>query len=158
MLSRILPAAAIMLLPLTATAGPKVDLTCDLIPGSLSSCSPLIACIPEAGIYFTGRALGWGDGTFAGETNAGFGCTGSWMTRNFLGLGQAVFECDNDLTGAAYFTYQDNATGTVTGSGAMSNGLSVQVWSGHNVRQFLINEQGDVDAQLICGDLPVPIS
>jgi hypothetical protein len=158
MLSRILSVAAITLVPICAHASPKVDMSCLLHFDSPGSCTPLVACLPEANIYFTGRALGWNEGTFAGNTSADFSCTGTWRGQNMFGLGQAIFECDNGLTGAAYFTYQDVETGTATGSGVMSNGMNLQVWSGRNIQQFLVNETGDVDAPLMCGDVQVPIS
>lgn len=64
--------------------------------------------------------------------------------------------CENGLTGFVLFTYQDGQTGTATGFGKMSNGHGIQGWSGHNIQQFLINESGDVNAQLLCDSFIVP--
>jgi hypothetical protein len=69
-----------------------------------------------------------------------------------------VIECDKGLTGIAIFTYHDSQTGTATGLGLMSDGRTVRMCSGRNIRQFPINESGDVSARLMYGDVPVPIS
>ena len=140
-----------------ALAGPKVDPNCDQTNEGRATCAPLIACMGETGIYFTGRAIGWNSGTFAGETNAGFACFGEWTFKGFLGLGEAMIECDNGLTGVIYFTSQDAATGTAIGIGRLSNDATVQMWSGHNIRQFLKNESGDVEPRLMCADVEVPV-
>ncbi|MCV3270121.1 hypothetical protein [Roseobacter sinensis] len=158
MLSRIAPVAAIALCPALASAGPKVDMSCQDDIGTPENCVPLIACIGGEGNYFTGRAMGWNEGTFAGDTQAGPSCSGAWTSQNSLGLGQAVFECDNGTSGVAFFTYQDSLTGTATGQGLMSDGSRLRVWSGRNIRQFIANKSGDVDAALTCGEVVVPIS
>jgi hypothetical protein len=80
------------------------------------------------------------------------------MSRNALGLGQATFSCDDGTTGTAFFTYQDSLTGTATGHGLTDRLGWVRVWSGHNIRQFVMNETGVVDPLLMCGDLAIPIS
>jgi hypothetical protein len=156
---RPLNAAAIVsaLLAAPALAGPKVDPSCDQSYEGRATCAPLIACMGETGIYFTGRAIGWNSGTFAGETNAGFACFGEWTFKGFLGLGEAVIECDNGLTGVIYFTSQDAETGTAIGIGRLSNNATVQMWSGHNIRQFLKNESGEVEPRLMCADVEVPV-
>lgn len=157
-LSRILCVAAIALVPAIGLSGPKVDKNCHLSPGHSDSCTPLVACLGGSGIYFTGRAMGWSRGSFAGDTNGGFSCVGEWKAQTVLGVGQAIFECDNGRRGVAFFTYLDNQTGTVTGHGALDDGRPLHVWSGHNIRQFLVNESGDVNTNLKCGNIDVPIS
>lgn len=157
-LSSILPLIAIAVMAEPGLAGPKVDLSCVHRPDSQENCTPLVACFGTSGLYFTGRAIGWNDGTFAGDTNAGFACIGQWMARNALGLGQAVFECDNGRHGVVYFTYRDNQTGTATGGGFLDDARAVRMWSGHNIHQFIINDSGDINARLMCGDTEVPIS
>lgn len=147
----------VALLAAPALAGPKVDPNCDQTYEGRATCAPLIACMGETGIYFTGRAIGWNSGTFAGETNAGFACFGEWTFKGFLGLGEAVIECDNGLTGVIYFTAQDAETGTAIGIGRLSNDTKVQMWSGHNIRQFLKNESGEVEPRLMCADVEVPV-
>ena len=145
------------LLATPSLAGPKVDPNCDQTYEGRATCAPLIACMGETGIYFTGRAIGWNSGTFAGETNAGFACFGEWTFKGLLGLGEAVIECDNGLTGVIYFTAQDAETGTAIGIGRLSNDTKVQMWSGHNIRQFLKNESGEVEPRLMCADVEVPV-
>jgi hypothetical protein len=157
-LSVIPPLTAIVVMAEIASASPAIDQSCDQTYQGRDTCSPIVACLGEAGIYFTGRAIGWNTGTFAGETNAGFTCFGQWQLKGFLGLGEATIECDNDLTGAIYFTYQDPETGTAIGIGRLSNGGTVQMWSGHNIRQFLKNESGEVNPRLMCAEVEVPIS
>ncbi len=157
-LSRILTAAAIVLVPVVTVSGPKVDPDCHMRFGHPDSCSPLVACLGGTGIYFTGRAIGWDTGTFAGDTNGGFSCVGQWQARTALGVGRAAFNCDNGRHGIAFFTSQDNATGTASGFGALDDGSPLRVWSGHNIRQFLINKTGDVDTRLKCGDMDIPVS
>ena len=156
-LSRILLFAAIGLVPNPGMTDPKANLPCPRNPGSADNCTPLVACIPEAGIFITGRAFGWGKGSLAGETNADFACTGFWTADGPFGAGKVELTCENGLTGIVLFTYQDGETGTTTGFGKMSDGKRIQGWSGHNIRQFVINESGDVDAGLLCSGVAVPI-
>lgn len=154
---RILNAAAISLLPIVSHAQPKVDQECIRAEGQPANCTPLVACIPESGIFLTGRAFGWHQGSLAGETNAGFACFGQWTADGPFGAGRVDLQCENGQTGIVLFTYQDGPTGATTGFGKMSNGHRIQGWSGQNIQQFLINESGDVDAQLLCGGFVVPI-
>ena len=156
-LFRILSAAAITLLPIALSAQPKVDQECLRAPGKPSNCTPLVACIPEEGVFLTGRAFGWSEGSLAGVTNAGYACTGYWTADGPFGAGKVELSCENGQTGIVLFTYQDAPTGTTTGFGKMSNGHGIQGWSGHNIQQFLINESGDIDAKLLCSGFVVPI-
>lgn len=125
--------------------------------GSADACAPVVACFEETGVYFTGRAIGWDSGTLAGTTSAGATCTGDWVSRNSLGLGQAAFDCDDGTSGTAFFTYQDSLTGTATGHGLTNRFGRIRVWSGRNIVQFLRNETGEVDPELMCGERPIPI-
>ncbi|MGR3761005.1 hypothetical protein ACUXV3_12865 [Roseobacteraceae bacterium NS-SX3] len=154
----ILASTLTALAPAAADAGPDLAFDCVHKPYDRSNCSPLVACLGGTGIYFTGRAVGWNEGTFAGATSANYVCTGRWQTNGFLGLGEAVFECSNGTTGMAYFTSRDPATGTASGLGRLSNGLTVQMWSGKNVQQFLLNKFGEVDQTKLCRDLNAPTS
>ncbi|WP_406646321.1 hypothetical protein QEZ52_19490 [Aliisedimentitalea scapharcae] len=157
-LSAIPPLTAIALMASPALSAPKVDLDCDQTFDGAELCSPLVACLGQTGIYFTGRAMGWNSGVFAGDTNAGFTCFGQWRLNGFLGLGEATIECDNALTGIVYFTSHDPETGTASGLGRLSNGETIHMWSGHNIRQFLRNESEEVNPRLLCNDVEVPIS
>jgi hypothetical protein len=139
----------------------EVDPSCEIGAaeiGDRDACSPIVACFESYGVYFTGRAIGWNEGTLAGKTSDGAVCTGNWMSRNALGLGQATFACDDGTMGTAFFTYQDSLTGTATGHGLTDRLGRVRVWSGHNIRQFVINETGAIDPLLMCGDHAIPIS
>ncbi len=147
--------------PAAAVAADPVDMSCDIGPaqvGDPAACSPVVACFEATGIHFTGRAIGWDRGTLAGTTSAGAICTGDWVSRNALGMGQATFACDDGTSGTALFTYQDSLTGTATGHGLSTPFGRLRVWSGHNIRQFLIAETGEVDPRLMCGETPIPIS
>ncbi|WP_347823928.1 hypothetical protein [uncultured Planktomarina sp.] len=66
---------------------PVPDENCFDIPDSRDSCSPLLACFGNSGKYFAGRALGRDEGTLAGVINFGAICTGTWVSRNFIGTG-----------------------------------------------------------------------
>ncbi|MES0825680.1 hypothetical protein [Ruegeria sp. SCP11] len=155
-LSAIAPATAIALVVTVAQAGPKLPADCLENRGSSSNCAPILACLGSSGVYFTGRAVGWGQGTHAGRTSADFSCHGEWRAQGSLGFGEATLECDNGLTGNAFFTYQHAETGTASGIGLLSNGEAFQVWSGANVDQFLINRYGDVDAGALCQSFAKP--
>jgi hypothetical protein len=150
-----------MSVALPLAAADPVDMDCAIGTseiGDPSACSPVVACFEATGVYLTGRAIGWDRGTLAGTTSAGATCTGDWVSRNALGVGQATFTCDDGMSGTAFFTYQDSLTGTATGHGLASPLGRSRVWSGHNIRQFLIAETGRVDPQPLCGDVPIPIS
>ena len=126
--------------------------------GDPLACSPVVACFEATGVYFIGRAIGWDRGTLAGTTSAGATCTGDWVSRNRLGVGQAGFACDDGTSGTVFFTYQDSLTGTATGQGLAAPLGRLRDWSGRNIRQILIAETGEIDPQLMCGDVPIPIS
>ncbi len=158
-LSAISAAAAILFAPLAANSQPKVDPGCVTREGQQDSCSPLVACIGDAGTYFTGRAFGWGEGgTLSGTTNAGYACKGTWISQNIFGAGQANLTCSNGLQVVVFYTSIDPRTGTVIGHGSTTDHQQVDAWSGQQIKQFLINETGDVDARLMCGKTEIPIS
>ncbi|WP_170326278.1 hypothetical protein [Ruegeria arenilitoris] len=155
-LSAIAPVTAIALVATTAQAGPKLPADCLAHQGTSANCVPILACLGDSGIYFTGRAIGWSKGTYAGRTSAEFSCHGEWRAQGRLGFGEATLECDNGLTGSAFFTYQHPETGTASGLGRLSNGDTFHVWSGANVDQFLITRYGDVDAGALCRTFAKP--
>lgn len=157
-LFRIFSLVAIGLLPQALSAGPSVDTSCALKPGQSDNCVPFVGCIGDDGTYFTGRVFGWGEGTLAASRSDGPTCTGGWRAGAVGDLGQGFMTCDDGVEAVVYYYAQDSETGTVIGRGATNDGRSVKVWSGHNIRQFLKNESGAVDAWLLCGGTRIPIS
>ena len=139
------------------TIDPDCTVTDDKI-GEPTACSPFLGCFESTETWFTGKAYGWNEGTLAATTSSGAICTGKWVSRNALGVGQAEFECDDGQSGTAFFTYQDNETGTATGQGLSADLGKVRVWSGNNIQAFLKSQNGAVDQRLMCGDAEIPIS
>ncbi len=160
-LSRIAAAGAIAVgaaLTSYEVAADTQSAPCVQVTGSEENCTPIVGCLGEAGDYFVGRAIGWDTGTFEGVSRSQLTCFGDWTASNAFGLGQANIHCDDGMTGIAYFIYQDGVTGTTKGQGLLDDGRRLRMWSGHNIQQFIQNQSGDLDARLMCGDLPVPIS
>ncbi len=155
--SRIIALAAILSTPQFAAASPVVDPGCQLRPGEPDNCVPVVGCIGDEGRYFVGEAVGWDAGTLAAETDDGLICSGRWQARTAIGAGQANFQCGDQLNGLVLFTYQDHVTGTTTGRGATNEGQGLRVWSGHNIRQYVEQQSGSVDAQLMCGSSLIPL-
>ncbi len=144
----------------TVSAAPRPAfalLPCRLHQGHMDSCARIVACVSPPTMVFVGRGFGWNHGTITGDLD-GVPCTGSWVSRNVLGLGQAEIRCENGLTGTVFFTYQDSLTGTATGRGMTNRGQMIRVWSGNNIRAFLSHETGRPDARLMCGEREIPIS
>jgi hypothetical protein len=102
--------------------------------------------------------LGRDKGTLAGVTNFGSICTGTWVSRNFLGTGQANFECDNGHWGKVIFHYRDDVSSTVKGYGFTNHGVSIRAWSGHYIQDFPDEKGGQVDNKLMCGEVEIPLS
>ncbi|WP_146347125.1 hypothetical protein [Falsiphaeobacter marinintestinus] len=155
-LSGIGAASAIVLLGVTAQAGPKLPDDCEIRDGSPYSCSPMVGCLGVTD-YFTGRALGWNKGSHISQSGGGLNCIGEWRGSGRLGLGEATVECDGDLTGLAYFYSRDPQTGTGRGMGRLSDGRTLRVWYGQEVEQFLRNEYGDVNYFEMCKNADAPI-
>ena len=120
------------------------------------NCVRVLACIGDEGRWFAGRASGRGKGELEGADSNGLRCRGEWTSRNWFGAGQARVECSDGSAGTVIYTYQDEYTGTATGSGRMSTGQTIQSWSGNHVPEFLTRETGR--PALPCGSAPVPIS
>jgi hypothetical protein len=150
--------AAIATLFLLNPAQAQTIGTCITRPGEPDNCAPLVACVEATGVYFMGRAVGHNAGTLAGELSNGAFCTGEWVSRNWLGTGQADFTCDDGQWGRAYFTYLHMPTGTATGRGLTNRGQSLRVWAGHEIRAFLRAETGAPDPKLFCNTQEIPIS
>jgi len=142
--------------PAPAGAGgalPACDTTDDA-----ANCVRLLACIGGGGRWFSGRAVGRGSGTLAGETDDGVICQGRWTERNALGLGQANVACDDGMTVTVFFYYQDAHTGTAIGRGRASTGATVQSWSGLHVLDYLSERTGRPMPHLPCGAREIPVS
>jgi len=123
-----------------------------------SDCVRVVACVGEEGLWFNGRAFGRGAGDFSGALSDGTACTGTWMSRNFLGLGQADVACENGMTGRVYYTYQDSYTGTALGQGLANDGRRIRIWSGTNVLAYLRGQTGEPVATLPCTPEGIPMS
>jgi hypothetical protein len=152
-----LPVLLTLIHTFATAATPVPDENCIDIPDSRDSCSPLLACFGNSGEYFAGRALGRDEGTLAGVTNFGAISTGTWVSRNFIGTGEANFECDNGHWGKVIFHYRDGVSGTVKGFGFTNHGVSIRAWSGHYIQDFLDGQSGQVDNKLMCGEVEIPL-
>lgn len=140
MFRRVLPAA---LCATSAMADP-----CETHPYSQSNCVRVLACWDGQSQWFDGQARGWDQGTVSGTLNDGQSCTGWWRAGGPMGVGLGHITCDRLSADVIYHT-QDNATGTVIGSGRDSTGATLQLWSGRNVLDFLRDDRGT--PQLPCG-------
>ncbi|SOC09901.1 hypothetical protein SAMN05877809_10527 [Rhodobacter sp. JA431] len=137
------------------TAATELHAPCEMTEDS-ESCSRVLACVGESGLWFAGRAIGRGTGVLRGALSNGVTCGGTWTESNWFGAGQADVTCSNGETGRVYFTYQDRWTGTATGNGSMSGGNRIEIWSGNRVPEFLQNTTGQ--PALPCGEAAIPIS
>lgn len=122
------------------------------------SCTRVLACIGDAGVWFDGRSFGRGDGTLAGQTNEGTVCTGTWVSENVLGMGQADVTCDDGFAVRVFYYYQEPYTGTALGRGIGNDGRVVRSWSGLHVLDYLDDNDSPEGALLPCGERPIPIS
>ena len=144
---------------LIAVGGTAAAQTADCpVAQDATSCARVLACIGEEGIWFDGRAYGRGAGTLAGETNAGAVCTGTWVSRNAMGLGQADVACDDGFAVRVIYFYQDAWTGTALGRGIGSDGRLVRSWSGLHVLDYLGAGARPDGARLPCGAIDIPDS
>lgn len=128
---------------------------CQLAPGQAQSCVPIVACMPEDGVYLVGRAIGWNIGTLKGVTNTGVSCTGNWSVSESLRFGHARFACDDGLSGRMIYHYQDSLTGTARGTGLVSGFGRITAWSGYNIRAYLDRSGARVDDELLYGQTPM---
>lgn len=122
------------------------------------NCVRILACVGSEGRWFNGRSFGRGKGSLAGLINSGEVCTGTWTSRNRLGLGEANVSCDGGMEVTVLYTYQDEYTGTAIGRGITNDGQFVQAWSGLHVLKYLRDLNGSAIATLPCGGMNVPIS
>lgn len=122
------------------------------------NCVRILACLGDEGRWFHGRAFGRGEGTLAGTTDDGVACTGTWTSRNVVGLGQADVTCDDGASIRVIYYYQDEWTGTATGRGLSSTGEAVQSWSGEHVLDYFRDGSPTGEARLRCGEYDIPLS
>ncbi|WP_019295011.1 MULTISPECIES: hypothetical protein [unclassified Leisingera] len=123
---------------------------CTHSPGDPNNCTPVAACL-EGGDLFTGRAIGWLDGTFSGRTVAGAECSGQWKIQSTVGnYGNAQITCDDGRSGAAKFSYANLAAYTVWGTGELSDGGEFKVWAGKGLKGLLKRKYGTANA--ICAE------
>lgn len=148
---------AVLLFLAATSTGAQPATSCDLRADS-SSCTRVLACIGDDGRWFNGRSFGRGQGTVAGTFDDGVACTGTWVSRNAIGLGQADVTCEDGMSVTVLYTYQDEFSGTALGSGVASNGERIRVWSGNNVLAYLRAETGTRIATLPCGGDGIPLS
>lgn len=122
-----------------------------------SNCTRIVACVGNQGVWFNGRGFGNGAGTFAGAMSDGSTCSGDWVARNAIGIGQASVTCTDGRKGTVYYTYQDPRTGTALGKGRMNTGEDIEIWTGRNVLAYLSAKTGQA-LILPCSGGAVPIS
>ncbi len=145
-----------------APAGPQDDIhqagMCDMTSDE-TSCSRVVACIGVEGKWFNGRAFGRGNGVLEGQLSTGAHCTGRWMQRNQMGLGQADVACDDGMTTTVLYTYQDAYTGTAIGFGSTNHDEPVEAWSGQHVLAYFQNEDRENPViTMQCGLTSIPLS
>ncbi|KIT14814.1 hypothetical protein [Jannaschia aquimarina] len=131
--------------------------TCENVPFDQANCVRALACLGTEGVHFDGMARGWDAGTLSGELSDGAACVGRWSSDGPLGTGIADLVCDDGTEADIVYYTQDNVTGTVIGRGMDNRGRAIRAWSGLNVLEFLTPD-GQLGAELPCGDAPVPIS
>ena len=120
---------------------------------------PVVACVDNArAVHLIGRALGRTEGPFYGTTSESVICKGTWTSRSDVGFGEAGFACSDGRSGRASFTYLDPRTGTAFGSGMMQDGTQLRMCSALAIRQFADGDGDRLDAGMMCGGAPIPIS
>ena len=130
---------------------------CDMTEDQ-ANCTRVLACIGTDGRWFHGRAFGRGAGTLTGRMDDGVQCSGVWIARNVVGVGQADVTCSDGMTVRVIYYYQDEETGTARGLGRSNRGAVVKAWSGNHVLDYFRNNAPDSRARLICGTTEIPLS
>lgn len=145
------------LLPaLLATSAHAQTGPCRNIPYSAQNCVPVLACVGDQGLFFEGRAFGWGEGRVSGFISDDTFCEGTWAANGPSEPGTSALNCtDGTDIDVLYYT-QDNATGTVVGEGEDSRGREILAWTGENVKQFLTGPDAFGPAlPCVQGDIPI---
>ncbi len=152
MINRLLPVVAILWMQ--AAPAQQMEPACEQTGGP-DSCSRVLACVGDDGLWFDGRAIGWNSGTVAGELSDGTVCTGEWAYTS-SNVAETFVRCDDGMEAFVVTTAQDPTTATSIGEGLTSDGRRVTVWTGANVLQFLRGDSGE--PELPCTPSPIPIS
>lgn len=137
---------------ITPQAAPE---PCPNVPGSQASCSRILACVGNDGLWFDGRAVGWDAGIVTGRMSDGSTCEGEWRSGFAFGTGRSVVSCSDGSRGQVIYYIQHNETGTVEGRGVDTMGRGLKVWTGLNVVDFLKDASGR--PRLPCTDDAIPI-
>ncbi|MBM9593618.1 hypothetical protein [Roseitranquillus sediminis] len=117
MIRRLLPAAlGLLALPAAAQECPHT--------GGPDNCSRVLACVGDDGLWFDGRAIGWGHGTVAGELSDGTLCTGEWAYQSAI-TSRTYISCDNGMEAVVIAVSQDPPTATSIGEGQTSDGRRI---------------------------------
>lgn len=156
MLGRILMMTGLVLGSGMGASGQTKPQNCPLTRDS-DNCVRVLACFGEEGLWFHGRAYGWGEGQVVGIRSDGIGCAGTWTSRNVFGVGQADVICEDEDGASVIYSVQDDATGTVIGHGRTLSGAPVKAWSGLYVLDYL-KKDGTPDGTLPCGNVQIPMS
>lgn len=120
---------------------------CHVEIGQPTSCIPVLACMSTGDVFF-GKAIGWMAGSVEGTTEQGLTCQGNWQINNTdQNYGAAGFECSDGRLGTAEFTYLDHATSSVWGSGTLSDGSTLNVWTGPHLFAYL-DRSADLISQI----------
>ena len=122
------------------------------------NCVRFAGCFGRDGTFFHGRALGWNAGTLEAEVSNGATCKGQWTIRNSLGVGQALFNCSDGVTGSVYYHYQDPETGTAEGTGFSNDFRYLKMWAGENLDMYFRKSKKTGLAIMECGGEDIPIS
>ena len=144
-------------------AAPQGDIhqagVCDMT-NDTTSCTRVVACIGVEGKWFNGRAFfGRGKGVLDGQLSTGAHCTGRWVARNLMGLGQADLKCNDGMTATVLYTVQDSYTGTALGFGRTNHDEPVEAWSGQHVLAYFQNEDRENPViSMQCGLTSIPLS
>jgi hypothetical protein len=157
MFARLLPAALLVAAPPVAappvaaqeSSGPPRELT-----GRPDSCTRVVACIGDDGVWFDGRGAGWNEGTLAGQLSTGATCTGSWACTDAT-TARTVFACDDGTEGAALAVLQDPLTGTPIAEGTTTDGRAIVAWSGEHVLDVLRGPTGEPSLPCIPEGIPI---
>jgi hypothetical protein len=142
---------------LPRSEAPAAPAPCQNRPYETSSCSRILACVGDDGLWLDGQARGWDTGTLTATASDGTTCTGTWWVVGERRAG-AEMACSDGSRGWVRYVAQDSITGTGIAAGAMEDGRSIRAWTGENVLEYLREEAGGPEALLPCTSAGVLIS
>jgi hypothetical protein len=143
----LLPVAFMMMA--TPTLAQEAEL-CPLTDAG-GNCVRILACLGDQGRWFHGRAYGRGEGVLFGMVNDGVTCSGTWLTQNARGQGQANVTCSDGMQVTVLYDHQDVHTGTAIGQGIANTKDLVKAWSGNHVLAFFQDGSVKATITLPCG-------